>query len=126
MTTLNLVELWIAPADDLSDTLHLRIRDESETTAAPATIRRYAGGRDRLVSRPGETRAVTVKALNVDRDDYLELQERIGTVQLFREPRGRRIWGIIQSVTGVEWRARADTLGDVSFTYTSVTVSEVV
>ena len=126
MTTLTLVELWVAPVGDLTNTLQLRTRTEDETVQTPTEVRRYAGGRDRVITRPGTTRRLAVTCLNVDRDDYLELLSRQGTVQLFREPRGRRIYGVLSAVTGEEWRAREDTLGTVGFTITESSYIEAV
>lgn len=126
MTTLTLTELWVAPVSDLSDTVTVDVRTESETYETPSTIRRYAGGRDRIISTPGETVTVPFTALNVDRDDWLALRALVGVLCLFREPRGRAIYGMIASVSGDEWRARETTLGSVSFTVISATYSEIV
>ena len=124
MTTLTLTDLRIAPVGDLTDTINVTIRGEGESVLTDAVVRRYAGGRDRIISRPGETRTVAFDAVNVARTDYLELQARLGTLQLFREPRGRRLYGVVVAVTADEWRARSDTLGQMSFTVTTVTYSE--
>lgn len=126
MTTLDLTTLCIAPVSDLSDIIELDISSESDAVESPAQVRRYAGGRDRVVTSPGETRTITVTARNVDRDTYLDLLDRVGVLQLFREPRGRRTYGIVRQVNGDEWIFPAEPVGDVSFSYTSVTVSEIV
>lgn len=126
MTTLTLTELHIAPVSDLSDILTLNVRTESETFTTATGVRRYAGGRDRLIGRPGDSMTTTFTVLNVDRDDWLTLRDRVGTLCLFREPRGRAIYGVVHSISGDEWRARETTLGSVSFTVQQVTYSEVV
>lgn len=126
MTTLDLTELYIAPVSDLSDIITVNVRTEDATVAAQSQVRRYAGGRDRLVFSPGETRMVAFTALSVDRSDYLALLDLIGTLALFREPRGRAIYGVAHSVAGQEWQARQTTLGTVSFTVQSVTYDEAV
>jgi len=125
-TTITLTELFAAPVSDLSDTLSLRVRTETDQVVSPATIRRYAAGRDRIVTTPGETRRVTFTAVNVPRTDYDTLTGRLGVLQLFREPRGRRVWGTIIEIGGEEWRARADTLGSVQFTVISASYDEAV
>lgn len=126
MTTLNLQGLWIAPASDLSDTLVLRARELSEVSQVHADARQYASGRVRLITRPGRSTTIPVVATFVERDDFLELKERQGTVQLFRDSRGRRVWGVISNVTGVEMRGRPDRLISVTFAVTEITFSEVV
>ena len=126
MTTLTLVELWAAPVSDLSDTVNIRVRTETETVGSDSTLRRYAGGRDRVVTGPGSSQTVSFTAVNVDRADYQTLRDRLGTVQLFREPRGRRVYGTMLAVTGEEWRAREDTLGTVTITVRRVTYDEAV
>lgn len=127
MTTLTLRNLWMAPIGDLSDTLQLEIvRDVSETVMSAAVVRRYAGGRDRIISRPGETRQVSINARAVDRDTYRELLARIGVPQLFRDSRGRRTYAVILQASATEWRVNANELGDVAITYTSITHPEVV
>lgn len=126
MTTLTLTELWVAPVTDLTDAIQIDVRTESEQFLSPSAIRRYAGGVDRVVTSPGASTAVTFTALNVDRATWLALRALTGTVALFREPRGRAIFGMVQSVSGDEWQARESTLGSISFTVNSVTYSEIV
>lgn len=126
MTTLTLTELVAAPVSDLTDTIWLNVRTEDDSVSRPAQVRRYAGGRDRIISRPGTTQLLTFTALNVDRDTYLRLSDLVGQLALFREPRGRAVYGVMQSVSGQEWQARETTLGSVSFTVQSVTHSEIV
>ena len=126
MTTLTLTELWMAPVGDLSDTITINVRTESETVNTGTQVRRYAGGRDRIVATPGVSTPTTFTAMNVDRDTWAQLVDRVGTLQLFREPRGRAIYGTVRAVSGDEWRARESTLGDVQFTVERATYSEVV
>ena len=126
MPILTLTSLWMAPVSALSDTLSLPISSESESTDSPAQVRRYAGGRDRLISTPGGSITMSVTARNVTRTVYQELQSRVGVLQLFREPRGRSYAGVIQSVSADEWQYPESPVGDVSFSYTSVSYSEIV
>lgn len=125
-TSIDLVDLWIAPVGDLDDTANIRVRTESDTVTTETEIRRYAGGRDRIVTRPGQSRRLQFTAVNLDRADYNTLVDRLGTLQLFREPRGRRVYGTMVGVSGDEWRARETTLGSVTITVDSSTYSEVV
>ena len=129
MTTLDLTATGcaIAPASDLSDVLLLPPSTESATVTAPVSIRRYAGGRDRVVSSPGRTDTITVTFKGMSRSNYHALVELVGasTLVLFRDQRTRRIWGVAAGVSGSELRG-PDLLESVTFTITSATVSEIV
>ena len=125
MTTLTLTTVAIAPVSDLTDILLIDPNAESETTTAPVQVRRYAGGRDRIVTTPGQTQTIAVSFPQVSRTQYAALLDLVGTLVLYRDQRGRAVYGVVADVTGTEWDA-ANVLSDVSFTLTSVTHSEVV
>ena len=125
MTTLVLTHVAIAPASDPSNILFLAQYSEGQTTAVPAEVRRYAGGRDRVITGPGSTTSITMAFRYMTRADLTSLEALIGQLVIVRDQRGRRIWGVIAGVTASEWLA-ADRLEDVSVTHTSSTYSEVV
>ena len=125
MTTLALTHVFIAPASDLTNPLIVAQSAESVDEATPAMVRRYAGGRDRMMRTPGRTSSVSVSFPFMDRTTYLSLLDLAGQVVLFRDQRQRRIWGVLANVTATEFNAR-DLLESVSFTLTSVTVNEAV
>lgn len=124
MTTLTLdTTLAIAPVSDLSDVLLLGSDSETVDVSSTVGVRRYAGGRDRVVSSPGQSSQVSIMASYITRADYLALLNLVGVLVLVRDVRGRRIWGVIGSVSGSE--AVTDFV-TASFTLTSATVSEIV
>ena len=125
MTILTLTKLHIASVADLSDQVIIQAQGFSTQVTDSTTIRRYSQGRDRAISTPGRTLAFPVTCVHVSRADYLELEERSGTAQLLRDTRGRRVFGLISALTGTEARAY-DRMSGVSFTFTSLTVSEAV
>lgn len=119
-----LTECWLHNAADLTDLVSLRFLDESETYATPVSQRRYAGGRLRMVSRPGRNTQIEIGCVKMTRADYIELKRRIGTLQLMRLPRGRKLYGFIADLQVTERRAY-DAL-DTTFTFTEVTSIEAV
>lgn len=123
MTTLTLDTLAIAPVSDLSDVLLLGQDSETVDVSSPVEVRRYAGGRDRVVSRPGQTSQMAIVASYITRAEYRSLSDLVGVLVLVRDQRGRAIYGVIDSVSGSE--AVTDYV-TASFTLTSATVSEIV
>jgi len=126
MTTLDLTSVGcaIAPISDLTDVLLIPQVAESHDTSAPVGVRRYAGGRDRVVSSPGGTVSVQVSFSYMTRANYLALVDLVGVPVLFRDQRGRVSWGVVGSLSAAEWSV-ADKLEQVSFTLTSITHTEV-
>lgn len=125
MTTLTLTSVTIAPADDPSDLLTVDQYSETADLTAPTSVRRYAGGVDRLVSSPGRSTSVRVSFRYMARATYQSLAELVGEVVLFRDQRGRAVWGVIGALSATEFIA-SDLLEDVSFTLASVSYSEIV
>jgi len=125
VTTLDLTHVFIAPASDLSATLIVAQATQTVDEATPATVRRYAGGRDRVMTTPGRTVSTSVSFVFMDRLTYQLLLDLAGQVVLFRDQRQRRIWGVLANVSATEFNVR-DLLESVSFTLTSVSVREAV
>ena len=125
MTILTLTSVAIAPASDLTDVLLIDQYAQTADISSPVSVRRYAGGRDRVVSTPGQTSMVSVSFRYLSRANYQSLSDLVGTLVLLRDQRQRRIWGVVGDLSATEWQV-SDLLEDVSFTLTSVTVSEVV
>jgi hypothetical protein len=125
MTTLTLTSVAIAPASDLSDVVFVGQYAQTADLSTAATVRRYAGGRDRVVTTPGATSSSSVSFRYMDRPTYGALLDLVGTLVLLRDQRQRRIWGVIGNLSATEFIA-LDLLEDVSFTITSATVSEIV
>lgn len=122
MTTLTLDALFVAPVSDLSDTLSLGHDQETADVSSAVNVRRYAGGRDRVITSPGQSTQVAFTASYITRAEYRSMLDLVGTLVLVRSPR-RRVYGVIDSVSGSE--AVTDFI-TVSFTLTSATVSEIV
>ena len=124
MTTLTLTTAALAPISDLSDVLLLNQSSESADTSTATSVRRYAGGRDRVISRSGSSVAVSVGFRRVSRANYQTMLDLVGVPVLFRDQRQRRTWGVMSNLSASEWIV-ADQLESVSFTLTSITHTEV-
>ena len=72
------ISFWTDAPDEAFDTL--------------GEVRVYAGGRRRLVTRPGSTRTISVNALDLDRATKDLLVEWAGRLLLYRDLHGRRMY----------------------------------
>jgi hypothetical protein len=125
MTELALTKTILAPITDLSSTLMINQNAETERVVDPTGVRVYAGGVRRIVSTPGRDRSLAVSYRRMSRADYDGLLDLVSVPVLFRDQRGRAVYGVIASLAGVEF-AQADLVEDVSFTLSNITYSEIV
>ena len=125
MTTLDMTQVSLAPISDTSSVLLLGQFAESVEVAAPATVRRYAGGRDRMVSSPGESTSVQMSCRFITRATYLSLLDLVGSAVLLRDQRGRVTAGVLGSVSATEWPV-SDLLESITFSVGSISWSEIV
>jgi hypothetical protein len=125
MPAVTLTELWLHTAADLSDSITLGQQTWVEQFGVPVQVREYAAGRKRVVSRPGSARSLSVTVPYLSRVTWLALLGRVGPVQMMRDQRGRKWWGVIDGLNGDEFYGQ-DLVRSVSFTFQAVTWSEVV
>lgn len=126
MTILALTETAIAPLSDLSDVLLLPQSSEMVTHVAPSSVRVYAGGVRRIVSAPGEAEVVTVTFSRMDRTEYNSLLDILRAPILFRDQRGRQLFGVFSSISGEEMRRQPDRVMNVAIVVENITYSEIV
>ncbi len=124
MTTLSTEFLCIAPVSDLSDVTTIYYEGQTTTDSRGVEVRRYAGGVRRAVSTPGTDVNVTFSLPYITRAEYQSLLDLHQVMVLVRDPRQRRVYGIIQAVDGQE--VPATDLVIASFTVQQVSYSEVV
>lgn len=115
----------IAPLADLSDVLILGQSVETSLDGVPQTVRRYAGGRRRVVTQPGTTRTVQVEYRAISRSDFDSLRDLAGEAVLFRDQRQRRVYGILSDIEANELRPY-DLLETIRFTITEISHTEAV
>jgi hypothetical protein len=94
MASVDLMGVYIAPADDLEDILILNASVKlSDRPAVQGEHREYAGGRWRTIRRPGTTNTVSVSITRASRDQREALAELAGQTLLLRDGRGRFVFG---------------------------------
>ena len=126
MAALTLTSVFVAPLYDPSDVLVLGQFAQSESTSYPAQVRRYAGGRDRIVTAPGKTGSHQLSFRYISRADYNTLRDDLtGVAVILRDQRGRVLRGVLSSLEGQEFGPR-DLVENASFTLTEISFSEVV
>lgn len=125
MASVELQSILVAPVSDLSATVALEANTTDETTSRPLDVRAYAGGRRRVIRRAGTDRVVMVGCPYVERAAWRSLVDLVGELVLFRDTRGRKVYGVFGDVQAGETLG-ADLLESVTFTVTEVTYSEVV
>jgi hypothetical protein len=115
---------FLAPVSDLSDTTYLAAAlGVAGQNSKRGEIRMYAGGRTRLVTRPGTVESVNVTVKNTTQANRAAIEALVGELILYRDGRGRKIYGAIFNVSATELTGSQE-LCDLSFTVTSVTHSE--
>jgi hypothetical protein len=125
MTVLTLTDTIIAPIADLSAGVTINQYGETEAVSDLTTVRTYAGGVRRVVTVPGRAQEYSVSYRFMSRTNYDGLLDLVSVPVLFRDQRGRAVYGVIGSLVGTEF-AVSDLIEDVSFTVQNITYSEIV
>lgn len=128
MATVTLEDLWLHEANDNTVYLTALLTGERETTSKSGEVRRYAGGRLRSVVRAGSSQTLEVELRLADRADVDQLRDWVeaGTQLMYREPRGRKLWGAIFDLDVTERPGVADDVADVQFTFRQTSFTEAV
>lgn len=119
MAEVELDDLWLHTASDLSDYLMLELNGEVEDTSKQAVARRYANGRVRMIASAGTFARLDLRLEQVELPDVATLRSWVGTELLLREPRGRVMFGFYDSIRVEEVAAVG--LAQVSLTFQEIT-----
>jgi hypothetical protein len=122
MASLELTGVWLALLSDLDTQLHFTKVDLEPQGAVPGRYPTYAGGVVRLITRPGKRRSVPVTLRQVSREDRETLEVWQGQIMLYRDSRGRILYGSFLNLGGPDKRG-SEGLADLSFTFTAITHS---
>lgn len=115
----------LAPVTALSEQIELDVSSVRERSTAPGSVRSYANGRQRSVSSAGVLRTLDVELeLLDDRPTLAALRSWQGRTVLYRDARGRRVFGAFFDLS-VDESVVAD-LAAVSLTLTEVSYVEAV
>lgn len=126
MASVALSDAWISLASDLTQSVTMELTGENDQTRRPVETRRYAGGRVRAISRPGVKKQLGLNFEMANRSEFHTLEDWIGKTVLYRDPLGRRLWGVYGEVSGAEIPGAATDALNVNLTLSEVTYSEAV
>lgn len=124
MATVTLDRAWLSLAGDPSVALSFFTTGRSDERSKPGEVRRYANGRLRAVSRVGSAQTLPVTARSLTPAQVERLDSWRGTVVLFRDVWGRKMYGTFFTIAVADWPDRAS--HDVTFTLAQVSHSEAV
>ena len=124
MTSIAIDAAWFNLASDLTQSITMVLTGASDVTSRPVEVRRYAGGRVRSVTRPGTTKLLSLSFELADRADMYQLEDWLGTTVLYRDPRGRRLWGVFAAVDEGELPGVGEDTVNVNLTFTQTTFDE--
>lgn len=126
MATVTLDEGWLHDAANLATFVRVDLSSVAESAEIPADVRRYAGGRLRLVTKPGPARTVSVACKLADRAAVDTLRSWVGRLLLYRDPTGRKVWSMFGEVSITEIPGGDSTFADCSFVLREVSHTEAV
>jgi len=124
VTSIAIDAAWFNLASDLTQSITMVLTGESDMTSRPVEVRRYAGGRVRSVTRPGTTKLLSLSFELADRADMYQLEDWLGSTVLYRDPRGRRLWGVFAAVDEGELPGVGEDTVNVNLTFTQTTFDE--
>lgn len=93
MASVTLTKVWLQDAADPSDYVQLTGTDLSEVPLANAPIRRYAGGRYRLITTPGIQSLYRLTVRAPTRTEANQIRTWTGSLLLLRDQMGRAVYG---------------------------------
>jgi hypothetical protein len=124
MATVTLDRAWLSLAADPSVALAFFTTGRADQRAKPGEVRRYANGRLRTVTRAGSAQTLTLTARSLTPAQLAQLDSWRGTVVLFRDVWGRKMYGTFFAIAVADWPDRAS--HDVTLTLQQVSFSEAV
>ena len=121
MASVELHHVWLHEADDHAENSRLRARNITATPERKVERRPRAGGRVQMISTPLRQRTVSFDAIQVPRTDIDWLDDRLGELLMFRDPRGRVLFGFLADLPTDEhlWTEKAD----LDLTFRAITYS---
>lgn len=127
MATVTLSTVWFHDATDLSTSIEVGASNMLEQPGRIAPVRRYAGGRFRLVTVPGVAKSYQLTFLYLTRTNVDQIRAWVGKLLLMRDTAGRKIFGRWSEPTFNEIPIRdSDLVFQATLTFDEVTHSEAV
>jgi hypothetical protein len=122
MATVTLDRAWLSLAADPSVAVSFFTTGRGDQRAKPGEVRRYANGRLRTVTRVGSEQTLTLMARSLTPAQVDQLDSWRGTVVLFRDAWGRKMYGTFFTLAVADWPDRQS--HDVTLTLQQVSFSE--
>lgn len=123
MASVTLADSWFHLASDPDTYVKMVLTGESDQAARPVETRRYAGGRVRVITRPGVKKELGLNFELADRADLATLESWIGEEVMFRDVFGRLIVGVYGMVSSDEIRGAEVDVVNINLTLSEVTYS---
>lgn len=126
MAEITLTDATFNLASDLTDELTVVLTGETDASRRPATTRRYSAGRVRAITRPGVKKELGLSFDLATRAQLDTLVGWVGQTVLYRDPLGRRMWGVFGEVQANEIPGVDGDSVNVNLTLSEITFDEVV
>ena len=123
MASISITDAWIGPVSALSTQIQIGAASITGGNSKSGAIMHYAGGRTRLVTRPGTVESVQVSTIPTSKTIRDALDDLVGELILIRDHRGRKVYGAMFNVRADEVKGSSH-LCKLSFAVSSVTHSE--
>ncbi len=126
MTIINLRTVWLNDASNLDDKISLPSMSALEVaTTAEGSVRQYASGRRRVITRGQAGKTASLSVVGADRATVTWLENHVGELLCVRDDRGRKFYGVYFAV-GVAEHGPSKVYGNLSLEIQQVTFSEAV
>jgi hypothetical protein len=123
LASVDLTGIWLALLSDLETQLHFtKVKLSSPEDEVPGEFQAFANGVIRLIRGSGKFRTVPVEILEVTREERETLASWQGELMLYRDSRGRLLYGTFLNLRTPELQGSAG-LCDASFDFGAVTHS---
>lgn len=117
--------VWINLASDLTQYQSFnQLAALKVETNQPGDVRRYAGGRMRIIRKAGISRAISLSLPACTRAQITFLEANVGQIVCVRDDRGRKIWATYLAVPVDE--NSFELTGNVSLALSEVTATDIV
>lgn len=124
MAALVLARCFLLLATDPTQVLAFYSSSPDDKRSRSGGVREYANGRFRAVTGPGTARKLTRTAVGLSMDQLDLMDSWEGQTVLFRDVRGRKMWGSYFDLDVADAKDRSGF--DVTFTLQQITYSEAV
>ena len=124
MPAITLTTVWLNSAWNPGDRMSFpNLNELSVTMDAPVSVRRFANGDDRLITRDGDPDDNPTMSMPwSDRTQVRWIEDHVGELVCYRDDRGRKVFGVYLEAEVEEPRTTAD-YGSVSLSLVEVTSS---